>query len=162
MMSEDTKGRSVETSLLAINQEAPVVGASEIEIAAAPEKVWEVLAAIDRWPSWNPDIKSMAMQGDLAEGSTFRWKAGRATITSTIRRIEPPRLIAWTGKTFGLNAIHVYRLEPRNGKTFVRTEESFEGIAARVMRGSLQKTLDHTLADGLRYLKAEAEKRPIE
>jgi hypothetical protein len=33
---------------------APVVSAKQIEIAADPEAVWEVLAAFDRWPSWNP------------------------------------------------------------------------------------------------------------
>jgi uncharacterized protein YndB with AHSA1/START domain len=158
-MSERPKDASVGTSLTGINEAAPVVGASEIEIAAAPETVWDVLIAIDRWPSWNPDIKSMSLQGTVAEGSVFRWKAGPGTVTSTIRRVEPPRLIAWTGKTFGVKAIHFYRLEPRNGKTLVRTEESFEGITARLMRGSLQKTLDSALADGLGYLKREAEKR---
>lgn len=146
-------------TILGINEAAPVKGASEIEIAAPPETVWDVLTAIENWPSWNPDIKSMSMQGELAEGSVFRWKAGPGTITSTIRRVEPPRLIAWTGKTFGIKAIHFYRLEPRNGKTFVQTEESFEGVLARLMRGSLQKTVDRSLADGLRYLRAEAEKR---
>ncbi|HZB35277.1 MAG TPA: SRPBCC family protein [Gaiellaceae bacterium] len=145
--------------LQGINEAAPVVGASEIEIAAAPETVWDVLTTIDRWPTWNPDIKSMSMEGDVAAGSVFRWKAGPGTITSTIRRVEPPRLIAWTGKTFGIRAIHFYRLEPRDGKTFVRTEESFEGIIARLMRRSLQKTMDSALPDGLRYLKDEAEKR---
>ena len=42
-----------------INQQAPVVGASEIEIAAAPEAVWAVVTEFERWPSWNPDVKSM-------------------------------------------------------------------------------------------------------
>lgn len=158
-MAEETEGASVGTSLMGINEEAPAVGASEIEIAAAPEIVWDVLTAIDRWPSWNPDVKSMSMQGVLAEGSVFRWKAGPGTITSTIRRGEPPRLIAWTGKTLGIKAIHFYRLEPRDGKTFVRTEESYEGFVARLFRGSLQKALDRALADGLRYLKNEAEQR---
>jgi hypothetical protein len=46
----------------------------------------------------------------------------------------------------------------RDGKTFVRTEESYEGLVARLLRGSLQKTFDRALADGLRYLKAEAER----
>ena len=64
-------------------------------------KRWDVLTAIDRWPSWNPDIKSMSIQGDLAEGSVFRWKAGAGTITSTIQRVEPPRLIAWTAGRSG-------------------------------------------------------------
>jgi hypothetical protein len=142
-----------------INDRAPVVGASEAEIAAAPEAVWEVLTAFERWPSWNPDVKSMAVQGPVAPGSVFRWKAGPGTITSTIQRVEPPRQIAWIGRTLGIKAVHVWQLEPRDGRTFVRTEESFEGLLARLLRGSMQKTLDSSLADGLRYLKAEAERR---
>jgi hypothetical protein len=102
----------------------------------------------------------MSMQGPLAEGSVFRWKAGPGTITSTIRRIEPPRLIAWTGKTLGIRALHFYRLEPHGGKTLVRTEESYEGLVAGLLRGALQKTLDRALAEGLRHLKSEAEQRP--
>ena len=101
----------------------------------------------------------MDLQGGIAEGTQFRWKAGPGTITSTIRRVEAPRLIAWTGKTLGINAMHEYHLEPRDGKTFVRTEESYEGLVARLLRRSLQKTLDTALEEGLRHLKAEAERR---
>ena len=147
---------------MAINEQAPVVGRGEIEIAAAPEVVWDVLTAIDRWPSWNPQVKSMDLQGGIVEGSQFRWKAGPGTITSTIRRVEAPRLIAWTGKTLSINAIHEYRLEARDGKTSVRTEESYEGLIARLFRGPLQKTLDEALEEGLRHLKAEAERRTAE
>lgn len=146
-------------ALTGINEQAPVVGTSEIEIAAPPEAVWDVLTAIEQWPSWNPDVKSVSMQGPAAEGTVFRWKAGPGTITSTIRQVEPPRLIAWTGKTLAIRAIHVYRLEPVDGKTLVRTEESYEGLVARLLRGSLQKTLERALADGLRHLKNEAESR---
>jgi uncharacterized protein YndB with AHSA1/START domain len=146
-------------SLTGINEQAPIVGASEIEIAAAPEAVWDVLTAFDRWPSWNPDVKSMTMRGTVAPGSVFRWKAGPGTITSTIRRVEPPRLLAWTGKTLGIRAIHFWWLEPRDGKTFVRTAESYDGLVARLFRGSAQKALDSGLEDGLRHLKAEVERR---
>jgi hypothetical protein len=104
-----------------INQQAPVVGASEIEIAAAPEAVWDVLTAFERWPGWNRDVKSMTMEGDVAPGAVFRWKAGPGTITSTIQHVERPRLLAWTGKTLGIKAIHYWHFEPRDGKTFVRT-----------------------------------------
>ena len=135
-----------------INEQAPIVSASEIEIDASPEAVWDVLTAFERWPSWNRAVKSMAMQGDVARGSVFRWKAGPGTITSTIQRVARPSLIAWTGKTLGINAIHFWHLEPRNGKTFVRTEESYEGLVTRLFRRPIQKTLDRALADGLRHL----------
>jgi hypothetical protein len=148
-----------ETELTGINEQAPVVGRSELEIAADPEVVWQVLTTFEQWPTWNQEVKSMSMQGPVAPGSSFRWKAGPATIRSTIQRVEPPRLIAWTGKTLGIDAIHFWWLEPGDGTTLVRTEESYEGLVARVFRRPLQKTLDRALTDGLRDLKAEAESR---
>jgi uncharacterized protein YndB with AHSA1/START domain len=142
-----------------VNKNAPVLAADEIEVATSPQAVWEVLADIESWPSWNPDVKSMSLQGDLAKGSIFRWRAGPGMITSTIQHVEPPRVIAWTGRILGIKAKHVYRLEPRGGGTFVHTEESYEGLVARLLRSSLQKTLEKGLSDGLRYLKNETERR---
>jgi uncharacterized protein YndB with AHSA1/START domain len=140
-----------------VNTDAPVVGRSEIEIAASPEAVWDVLTAFERWPSWNPDVKSMAFDGTVAPGSVFRWKAGPGTITSRIEQVEAPGFIAWTGRTLGIKAIHTWQLERQDGGTLVRTQESYDGLVARLLRGSLQKTLDGALANGLRHLKAEVE-----
>ena len=142
-----------------INRQAPVIGTSEIEIVAAPTVVWAVLTDIAEWPSWNSDVKSVSMQEGLAEGSAFRWKAGPGTITSVLQTVEPPRRIAWSGKTLGIQAMHIYALEARNGATFVRTEESYDGLIARLFRGPLQKTLSGSLESGLRHLKAESERR---
>jgi hypothetical protein len=142
-----------------INRAAPVVGTSETEIAAVREVVWDVLTGISDWPSWNPDVKSVSMQGAVSQGSEFRWKAGPGTITSTLEHVDPPRLVAWSGKSLGLKAMHVFVLEARSGTTLVRTEESYDGLVAYVFRGRLQKTLDGALEAGLRHLKAEAERR---
>jgi carbon monoxide dehydrogenase subunit G len=142
-----------------INQAAPVVATSEMEVAAAREVVWDVLTGIEHWPTWNPNVKSVSMQGGLAKGARFRWKAGPGTITSTLQQVDSPRRVAWSGNTVGIKALHVYTLEARNGGTFVRTGESYDGIVARLFRGRLQKTLDRALDSGLRHLKAEAERR---
>jgi uncharacterized protein YndB with AHSA1/START domain len=142
-----------------IDRNAPVVARAELQIAADPEKVWEVLTGFEDWPSWNPDTSSVALEGGVAEGSVFRWKAGSARITSTLRRVERPRLVGWTGKTTGIRAAHVWELEPADGGTLVRTEESFDGVLARLLRRRLQRSLDRGLAEGLSHLKAEAERR---
>jgi uncharacterized protein YndB with AHSA1/START domain len=142
-----------------INESAPVVGRSEIEIAAPPDAVWDVLTAFERWPSWLRDVKSMSIEGPVSPGTVFRWRAGPGTITSTIQRVERPRLIAWTGRTLGIHAIHFWNFEDRDGGTFVRTAESYEGLTARLLRRWLQKTLDQALDDGLQNLKAEVERR---
>lgn len=143
----------------AVEKRAPVVEASEIVIAAPPETVWDVLATIEGWPAWNPDVKWVSVDGDVVEGTQFRWKSGPGKVTSTLQRVERPRLIAWTGRTFGIDAVHVWRFEPRDGATLVRTEESFEGIVARLFRRPLRSTLAGALENSLRHLKAEAERR---
>jgi uncharacterized protein YndB with AHSA1/START domain len=143
----------------AIDAGAPVVGRSEVEIAATPEVAWDVLTAIDRWPSWNPAVRSVSMDGGIAEGSVFRWKAGPGTITSTVTHVEQPRRIAWNGTTFGLRAVHVHTFEPRRGGTLVRSEESWDGVLARLFARRLRKQLAGSLEDGLQHLKAEAERR---
>jgi uncharacterized protein YndB with AHSA1/START domain len=142
-----------------INRAAPIVAARETEIAAVRELVWEVLTGIGEWPSWNPDVKSVSMQDSVSQGSQFRWQAGPGRITSTLEHVEPPRRVAWSGKAFGLKAMHLYVLESRNGTTLVRTEESYDGLVAHVFRARLQKTLEGALESGLRHLKIEAERR---
>ncbi len=137
---------------------APVVSSAERTIDAPIDAVWRVLISIEQWPTWNHDVKSVSIHGPTVEGATFRWKAGSATITSTLTHVARPTLVAWTGTTLGIRAIHIWRLEQRGDRTHVRTEESYEGIVARVFRRPLQKTLDATLSKGVRHLKTEAER----
>ena len=76
---------------------------AETAIAAPLETVWDVLTGFEGWPGWNPDVTSMSLDGAVEEGAVFRWKAGRATITSRAARgLDPPRLVGWTGKTTGI------------------------------------------------------------
>jgi uncharacterized protein YndB with AHSA1/START domain len=140
----------------------PVVSSVEVEIDAPIEVVWRTLVAIEDWPEWNPDVKSASVDGGLAEGTVFRWKAGPGTITSRVVRLEPPRLIAWTGRTLGIRAQHVWRLEHRDGRTIARTEESYDGLVVRVLRRPLQGVLDKALTGGARHLEREAERRARE
>jgi hypothetical protein len=99
-----------------------------------------------------------AYSGFAVDDVLFRWKAGPATITSTIRRVELPGLIAWTGKTLGISAIHYWWLEPRNGTTFVRRAVSYDGLVARLFRRRLQRAFDDAPPNGPRDLNAEAER----
>ncbi len=145
-------------SVSEIDRQAPVVGECAIEIAGAPELAWDVLAAVDRWPNWNPAVRSVTVEGAIEEGSTFRWKAGPGTITSTIEDLQRPRRIAWTGTSLGIRATHVHTFEPRDGTTVVTSQESYDGFVARVFKRRLQATLENALRDGLLHLKAEAER----
>jgi uncharacterized protein YndB with AHSA1/START domain len=138
---------------------ATVGSTREIDIAAPPEIVWDVLTDFARWQEWNPEVKSMSYEGPLAPGAMFRWKAGPGTIVSTIEEVDRPRYARWRGRTMSISAIHEWRLDERDGGTHVETEETFSGVLARLLRRSLQKQLDRALEEGLVHLKREAERR---
>ena len=142
-----------------VNHSAPVVASDQIDIDADPATVWGVISSIDAWPNWNPAIKTASLNGPLAQGTTFRWKAGPGTVTSTLRQVTPPQVLAWTGRTLGIKAVHVYQLEPRDGGTVVHTAESWEGLTARLMRRSMRRQLENALRPGLQRLKEESERR---
>ena len=84
---------------------------------------------------------------------------GPGTITSTLRSVERPTELAWTGKTMGISAVHVWRFETRSGKTLVRTEESWEGALVRLLRGRMGKMLQEDVDASMPLLRAEAERR---
>ena len=144
--------------MVSINEKAPVVAKVKIEINAHPDTVWSILSDIEAWPKWKRDVKTAFIDGDLKPGSHFQWKAGLGKITSVLQNVEPPDLIAWTGKTMGINAIDVYKISYKNGKTIVEEEESWEGLISHAMRGKMQKMLEKSLKSGLQDLKIEAER----
>jgi uncharacterized protein YndB with AHSA1/START domain len=77
-----------------INRNAPATARGELQIAADPQTVFAVLSAIDQWPSWNPDIKSVELQGPVRPGTVFRWKSGPSSLTSALQVVDPPNQLA--------------------------------------------------------------------
>jgi hypothetical protein len=141
------------------NRQAPVFAEDALEVAADAETIWDIMSDFERWPTWNRDVRDVVVEGPVAVGTTFRWRAGPGTIRSTLETVERPRYLAWTGKTLGIKAVHVWRIEPSGAGSRIAIEESWEGLMARLGRRSFQKTLQKACSDGLRMIKAEAERR---
>jgi uncharacterized protein YndB with AHSA1/START domain len=142
-----------------INRNAPATAEGELGIDADPQTVFSVISAIDQWPSWNPDVKSVTLQGPVQPGTVFRWKSGPGSLTSTLQVVDPPHEITWTGRTMGIKAVHVFRFQPRDGGTLARSEESWEGLLASLLKGYSRRTLDTGIRSVLAHLKTEAERR---
>jgi hypothetical protein len=101
----------------------------------------------------------VTVQGPVQPGTGIRWKSGPSTLTSTLRVVDPPHEIAWTGTTMGIKAVHVFRFQASNGGTLAHSGESCEGLIARLLKGYSRKTLDKGIRSILAHLKIEAERR---
>jgi hypothetical protein len=78
---------------------------------------------------------------------------------ATLEVVDPPREIAWTGTTMRIKAVHVFRFEAMGGGTLARSEESWEGLIASMLKGYSRRTLDKGIRNVLAHLKTEAERR---
>jgi uncharacterized protein YndB with AHSA1/START domain len=142
-----------------IDRDATITASGTVEISASPYEVWRVISDIGQWPGWNPGVREARLDGDLAAGSRFRWRAGPGTITSVLRSVDPGRELGWTGRTMGVHAVHVWRIEGTPRGTRVTTEESWRGWPTRLMRKRMERTLHDAVVHGLYSLKAEVEFR---
>jgi len=85
---------NAQSTAIMLDPHAPVVAWGEIEIRATPDEVWQVIASIEHWPVWNPDVQWASLEGKLTPGTQFRWKSGPGVITSTLQQVERPKLLA--------------------------------------------------------------------
>lgn len=140
-----------------INEAAPVVARDHVTVKAPIEKIWRLLSDVDHCSDWNSAVTSAHLEGAFKSGVAFRWKAGATTIVSTLEQIEPMTRLVWTGRFPGTRAIHAWTFTDGNDGVVVATSESFEGWLVRLLRKTMQRTLDRTLATWLKALKERAE-----
>ena len=141
-----------------INNNAPVKCNKSITITASSKKVWDILTSINNWDSWQTDISNPKLNGKLKPNSTFDWKSGGAKIHSTLHTVDPFKQLGWTGKTFGMFAIHNWTITEKEGRTVVSVEESLEGFFAKLLKKSFSKSLEKGMQNWLDLLKQECEK----
>jgi uncharacterized protein YndB with AHSA1/START domain len=141
-----------------INNNAPVKCSRKIVINANSEKVWKIITDINHWATWQKDISNAKLNGGLKPNSTFVWKTGGAKIISTLHTVEPNKYFGWTGKTFGMLAVHNWTIDEVNGQTIVSVDESMEGVLASLLKKSFNKNLEKGMQHWLDLLKIESEK----
>ena len=146
------------SKMKSINNNAPVKCSKTILINSTPEKVWSILTNIDKWANWQTDITKPKLNGSLKPTTTFDWQSGGAKIHSTIQIIDEFKYIGWTGKSFGMLAIHNWKLTTENGQTKVEVEESMEGLLAGLFKKPFNRSLETGMQKWLELLKKESEK----
>lgn len=138
---------------------------TEIRIEATPDKVWQILTAFDRYPEWNPFIRSI--EGKPEAGAKIRAQiappgAKGMTFKPTVLVFEKEKEFKWIGRLLfpGLfDGEHRFELiDNGNGTTTFIQAERFKGILVPLFK----KMLDINTLEGFRVmneqLKAEAEK----
>lgn len=140
-----------------IDHAATVVVTREVQIQAPLEIVWRQHTDINAWPTWQTDVETAQVDGELTPGTTFRWSAHGLDIASTVYAIDAPHRILWGGPAQGITGIHEWTFTADGEATVVRTAESWEGDPVRADTENLKSALDASLGTWLELLRTTAE-----
>ncbi len=118
---------------------------TEIQIAAPPERVWNILMDFPRYGQWNPFVRSL--QGTPQVGETLRVfihpPGGRGMqFRPKVLTVEPAHEFRWKGKLLvsGLfDGEHFFLLEQMpDGHVRFTQGELFSGLLVPLMKRSLE------------------------
>ncbi len=103
---------------------------TEIEIAAPPAVVWEVLTDFSAYAAWNPFITHI--EGACKVGNTIDVRAGDMKFSPKVLVFEPQKEFRWIGKFLfkGLfDGEHSFRIiDHHDGTVTFKHEEHFSGL----------------------------------
>ena len=125
-----------------------------VEIAASPERVWEVLADIERWSEWTPSITSAQKLDD----GRYRVKQPRfPAAVWTVTSWEPAKGFSWTARSGGVTTVADHELQPGAGDGAgattvtlrIRQTGPMAGVVA-LLFGSRARRYVQQEADGLK------------
>ena len=144
--------------------ERTVVIRESLMIAAPPERVWRVFTEVERWPRWNPVVRSPRFRegppwqrGAVLEFTVKPWwKSLR--IRGEIIDVSPRSSVTWAGGGGGIFGKHTFTFEPDGEGTLATNMEVFMGPGLGLMWIVMPQARVRALfAEWLALLKAESE-----
>ncbi|GHB77638.1 SRPBCC domain-containing protein [Persicitalea jodogahamensis] len=137
---------------------------TQIRIEAAPDQVWDVLTDFEKYPAWNPFIKSLT--GQVAVGHTINVRleppeGSGMTFKPKVLAMEKNKEFRWLGQLFfkGLfDGEHRFALvDNGDGSTTFLHSERFEGILVPLFNEMIEVNTRNGFEDMNQQLKIRVE-----
>ena len=145
---------------------APIEVRNEITISATPERVWDLLTDVERWPSWYRACRWVRVEspGSDDQPLVFRWKAHPVELRSAVVASIRPHSFAIIADALGLHADRTFTLRPAADglSTVVVSHETQVGLFAWLGRAYLAPRLraaNQTMFDDLARAAAHPSNR---
>ncbi len=93
---------------------------AEITVGAPIERVWEVYADVERWPTWTASVTSVVLVGSdhVALGAAARIKQPRfPRLTWTVTAVDPGRSWTWVSHSLGATTTAWHELRAIDSET---------------------------------------------
>jgi uncharacterized protein YndB with AHSA1/START domain len=133
-----------------------------VDIAASPERVWEVMADVERWSEWTDTVTWVRRLDDGPLRSGSRAKINQPKLPETeyvVTEVEPGHSFTWVATSPGVTttARHTIEALPGGGSR-VRLAVEQAGLVGSVVGRFYRGLTDRYLATEAAGLKARCER----
>ncbi|GDX81936.1 hypothetical protein LBMAG42_37470 [Deltaproteobacteria bacterium] len=102
-------------------------------VPSTPDRVWAVLADVDRWVEWAPTVTGVTALGSsgLRVGAQYRLVQPKLQpAVWTVDALEPGRSFSWVSASPGMRTLAFHLVEPVEGGTRLTLRIELSGAMA--------------------------------
>lgn len=155
----------IATAYLAVAGKKTQIIRTEISIAAPPAEVWKILTDIESWHVWNPTVNASSGEASVGADLTMTMMSEQAGVdgpkySPKIIQLDEPNTFRWRAHmmaSFIFSNEKLIELEKTESGTKMVHTETFKGIMAALMRGSMENGVTPILNRMNEALKELAE-----
>jgi len=133
---------------------------NQIDIAAPPQVVWDILTDVQAWPDWYEGATNLTVRSPdhrVGPGVVVSWRTMDMNFDSEVKEFEPPFRFAWESRKAVIQGYHAWLIIPTADGSRVVTDESFHGFLGVMQRIFLPNKLRRLHDIFLEELKKQAE-----
>jgi uncharacterized membrane protein len=87
-------------------------------VHASADRVWAILADVERWPDWTASMRQIVLDGPLAVGAVVKIRQPKLPATAwTVTEVTPGRSFVWESKAPGSRAVGEHEIRPTGDET---------------------------------------------
>ncbi len=134
-----------------------------VDIEAPPERVWDVMVDVEKWPEWTPSMSSVKRldPGELRVGSRARVKQPKlAPATMTVTHLERDKTFTWMTSAPGLVVTATHTVMPRGKGSHAILSITFDGLVGGLLGRAMKSINERYIAFEAAGLKKRSEHPP--
>jgi len=141
---------------------------TKINIDCPPEKVWKILTDFEKYPEWNPMIKSI--EGELKRRNRLKVRLeikgmSKMTIKPRVATFYSGKSFSWLGHLLIIGLFdghHIFELDKnQDGSTEFIHREQFSGVMIPLMKKILETKVAVAFEEMNKTLKSTCERAII-
>lgn len=135
-----------------------------INIDCQPETVWKILTDFEKYPEWNPMIKSI--EGELRRRNRLKVRLeikgmSKMTIKPKVATFHSGKSFSWLGHLLIIGLFdghHIFELnQNQDGSTEFIHREQFSGVMVPLMKKTLERRVASAFEEMNQALKSTCE-----